>query len=738
MLRGILTKIKSPRNILQRTFGTTSEKDEKNTEKTLSQFSLVDEQKFDGFDLTFKKYIHKSSGMVHYHLESDDNHKSMAFIFKTMPEDASGKPRMLEKMVLCGSEKYPVRDPFAHMTNRSMNSFADAWTGPDFTSYMFSTTNNSDFMNLLDVYSNAIFKPSMNKLDFLNSVWRPDLERYSATQSRIVMRGEGVGELRSLSADPYNLSIEGMVSELYKNSLYSNPACGNLTGLSELNLPRLKQYFSKAYHPSNCTIYTYGNIELPLLHEYLQKNCLNIFDKSSPKTEWNMDHEWRNQPITVVKKIPLSNTGKDVDESSIVSIGWLCTDMDNDSSDAIGLNILATLLLELPESPFYKEFLEKGLSRGYCPGYGFEQNLKRSYFQLGFIGVTKGKEDEFLKKIEEVLMTTAEKKFDKETILSIIHQIETQAKAGKLNFGLEFLQSYIGFFNHRSDNAIKSALDLKKSLNYIKGKIEAGQPYFENLLKKYLLENRQKVNLKMITDDSFMVDLETSELEIGRNLNKSLSENEKSLIDSNNAELEEEMNKIQDINVLPSLTLKDFSQEGEKTKFSVESIKEIPIYFFEGPTRGVTYLKLKLDLSTLSRDDIYYLYLAGKIFRKIGTFSLKHNQFGLLQQLYLSDLDFKLIFEGTPSDENSTQGFGILSASSLDTNIDKLFEIISLLLTEPDFKDLSHLSSLIKIEAIEAANRLGTEPLQYSIIKNESKQRPSRQIFNEFDAVDFT
>lgn len=719
--------------ILRRSFADRPDSTER-TEKDQNAFKLVDEQKFDDFDLTFKKYVHGETGMTHYHLAANDKHNSMGFIFKTIPEDSTGKPRLLEKMILCGSEKYPVRDPFAHMTNRSMNSFSDAWTGQDFTSYMFSSTNEEDFDNLLDVYCESLFRPTLKKTDFMNSVWRPEFESIVNPDTKVVIRGQAVDELRSMSADPYTISLEHMMSQLYKGTPYMNSTGGQLSQISKLTLDELKSYYSKSYDPSNCTIYSYGTLNPEILQSTLLKKLPKI-QKSQNPLKIELGKPALDKPVSLKKTMPLTGTGSGLDNSSIVSIGWLCNQIDQDPLDGIGLNILSTLLFELPNSPFYREFLEKGTAQGYAPGYGYEQNLATSYFIAGVKGVNKGAENEAIEKIKDVLKQTAESKFDKHSILSLLSQIETQARLAKLNFGLDFLQSYMGYFNHRSDEAIKATLNMRHSLRSIRSKVESGQPYFERLMQKYLIENNQRVELSLVTDDMYMIDLETTELDVCREISKSLSEEDKKTVAEESLELEEEMRQIQNIDVLPRLRLESFSRRVEPTQYTKETVQRVVTYFMDQPSRGITYLNMKINLAELSPTDLKYLYLASKLFKKIGTFSLKHNQFSALHQLYLSGLDFKIYLEGTSTDEKSIQGYGLITASCLDVNSDKLFDIVSQILTEPDFKDLPHLSSLLKLEAIEAANRLATDPLQYAVKYNEKKALPPRQVFNEVDGV---
>ena len=702
------------------------------------KFELKEEKQFADFDIVLKKYSHEASGLVHYHLATDDSHKCMAFIYRTTADDQAGYARSLERMILCGSDAYPVRDPFAHMTKRSMNSCVDAWTGPDFTSYMFSTTNTQDFFNLLDVYSESLSNPAMKRLDFFSTVWRPEYQSPANPASPLMLRGDQADEIRKLQSDPEVLAIESVYSSLFKGTPLEYSSRGHLTSLAESSLEGLKDYFSKAYHPQNTTIYSYGDVDPAKIHKKLNDRFLSSLNRSinlkKPPSLEEIDPPL-SKPAEAIIKIPMTGVGNQVDDSSIVSVSWLCPRIDSNSETILGLNLLSTLLFEMPMSPFYKEFLEAGIAQGYSPGYGYEQNVKNSFFVVGVKGVQKGKEKEVVAKIEEVLQNTVKNKFEKSVVLSLLNQVETQAKLARLNFGLDFLQSHLGVFNTRTDSMLHASLNLRKSINQIRNKVQANHPYFENLIQEYLINNQKQAKVIMETDPYFLDELERKEGDICQKMASSLDDTARSQVCRDALELEEEMKTIQNVDILPQLKLEDFPKKVERTKYTMQKVQQVDTYFFDKSTRGMTYFKMKLDLRSMSHEEVYYLYLASKLFKRVGTFSLKHSQFNALQQFYLAELDFKVFYEGRHEFCDSQHGFGLFTASCLDVNLDKMFDILAAILSEPDFKDLSHLSTLIKHEATEAANRLGTDPLNYAIKYNERKKRGARQFFNEVEGV---
>lgn len=703
--------------------------------KKETKFGLVEEKSFADFDIKLQKYFHVASGLVHYHLAAKDPHKCLAFVFNTPSEDLQRKPRSLEMMIQCGSEKYPVRDPFAHMTTRSMNSMIDAWTGPDFTAYAFSTTNDADFNNLLQVYMTSISLPAFNKLDFLNTVWRPEFANIQDPRSPLSIRGQAFQEQKGLEASPDIISAEAVLKHLFKGSSLSNPPRGSLESLPEITLETLRHYHQKVYGPAGLTLFTYGDIDPINLHHLILENYMPKFDSKIETKEAIDTFHKENQVISV--KSPPRGTGSASDFSSSVSIGWRCDEAKGKPIDCLALNLVSTLLFELPTSPFYQKGLAAGLGNSYVPSYGFEQNIKTPFFVAGFGGVIPGKENEVLESITSIIKQVVDDGFDKQDVLQLLAQVEVQARQSRLNFGADFLQSYIGAINWRQDSIIHAGLDLKKHLAAIKAQIQAGKPFLESIAKKYLLENPKKVSITQVADENYLDDLETRVNGITDKIAESLDKEKRLQVCDETVELEEELTKIQNIDCLPRLALKDFSKQTAKTHYAVEQVQKTNVYFFEVPTRGLVYFRMKIEVSSLGQEAAHYLYLASLIFKRIGTFSLKPVQVDALRQLYLTDLDFALAFEGSQTDPQDEKGFALLSASCLEGNIDKLFDILGGLLTEPDFKDLSHLSRVIKLEAEAAATRLASDPQLSSISFNERKTVAGRQLFNSLDADRF-
>lgn len=228
-------------------------------------FVLEEKEFFEDYDITLYRFRHKNLGTRHYHIDTSDKENAFAFNFKTLPDDDTGKPHILEHITLCGSEKYPVRDPFFNMLKRSLNTFMNAWTGPDFTSYPFSTQNEKDFYNLLSVYAESTFSPKLDKFDFLQEGWRFDFEEENNPETKLKYKGVVYNEMKGVYENPRSIFMERMQNELLKGTIYGNNSGGDPPAIPDLTHQQLKDFHQKNYHPSNGSIFSYGDLN-PLEH----------------------------------------------------------------------------------------------------------------------------------------------------------------------------------------------------------------------------------------------------------------------------------------------------------------------------------------------------------------------------------------------------------------------------------------------------------------------------------------
>lgn len=219
--------------------------------------------------LTAIELTHDKTGAKHCHIARDDANNSFNVAFATTPQDDSGVAHILEHTVLCGSEKFPCRDPFFKMLTRSLSTFMNAFTGPDFTMYPFSTQNTKDYYNLLSVYSDAVFHPNLTQLDFLQEGWRLEQSELDNAQSDLQLKGVVFNEMKGYNNNSGYFYGQGVLNNLLPSNTYKNCSGGDPLAIPSLSHDQLREFHKSHYHPSNAIFYTYGNMPLEQHLEYI-------------------------------------------------------------------------------------------------------------------------------------------------------------------------------------------------------------------------------------------------------------------------------------------------------------------------------------------------------------------------------------------------------------------------------------------------------------------------------------
>ena len=248
---------------------------------SLHNFHVKDVHEIAELDLTLVKMEHGPTGAAHWHVARDDPNNVFCVAFRTPPPDSTGLPHILEHTTLCGSERYPVRDPFFKMLNRSMASYMNAWTASEHTAYPFCTANPRDYANLRSVYCDAVFRPKLSKLDFMQEGWRLENADLQAPDSPLVFKGVVFNEMKGAFSDVESLFAQRLQQHRFPDTLYGHVSGGDPKDIPQLTHEQLVAFHRRHYHPSNALFYTYGNMDLVESLGYLDAE-LSKFTRQDP------------------------------------------------------------------------------------------------------------------------------------------------------------------------------------------------------------------------------------------------------------------------------------------------------------------------------------------------------------------------------------------------------------------------------------------------------------------------
>ncbi|KAG5517848.1 hypothetical protein PMAC_000302 [Pneumocystis sp. 'macacae'] len=655
---------------------------------------------------------HEKTGAEHLHIMKNDKNNVFAIGFHTPPPNSTGVPHILEHTVLCGSAKYPVKDPFFKMLNRSLANFMNAFTCSDHTMYPFATMNHIDYANLREIYLDATLFPRLRKIDFLQEGWRLENENIKDPQSPIVYKGVVYNEMKGQMSNSSYLFYTRYQQQMFKDTIYENESGGDPAVITDLTYEDLVNYHKKYYHPTNSKFFTYGNFPL---NEHLKA----IDSKISSFNRTTVDSVQKNiKPFNSPKKIydvfpfdPLSDPKSQIK----MSISF-CANDTADIFETFSMRVLSSLLLDGHSSPLYKKLIESGLGTDWSPNSGYDSSFKTGIFSVGLQGVAENNikkvESEILKILEEV----AEKGFEKHKIDAILHQIELNLKHKSANFGLSLMQSLeSGWFNN-------SDPFLMMSINEIISKFReftSNDQYLKSLIHRYILNNKNSLLFIMFPSKTFMEELSANEVKSLTAKIKSLSLEERKEIQIQSLKLLESQEAKEDLSCLPTLVINNIEKNVFKVEILHENIGKLNIQWRIAST-DITYFKAINPLDGLPEYLRPYLPLFAEVLTNLGTFSQPMSDLEDEIKLKTGGLNVSTHITSRYDDLNTVEEGLTFSSRCLTHNIQHMYSLFQKLLLETNFDNVEKLKSLISVSNSNIMSSLAENGHSYARVFSTS------------------
>ena len=452
----------------------------------------------------YYELVHIATGAKLIHMSNKDAENTFAVAFKTVPEDSTGVAHILEHTALCGSRKYPVRDPFFSMIKRSLNTFMNAMTASDWTMYPFSTQNRKDFYNLMSVYLDAAFFPNLDELSFRQEghrlefgETRKDQNRNDSDAPELVYKGIVYNEMKGAMSSPRDILVRSLLSILYPETTYHYNSGGDPRIIPSLTYDDFKTFHKRHYHPSNAFFYTYGNLPLSGHLSFIQDSVLNAFERTDPQTDVGLQPRWETPGIETVF-YPLEKN-EDPSKKCQVSVAWLTADI-RESFEVLVLGLMEGILLGNSASPLRKALIESGLGTALSDGTGFDPDNRDTFFACGLKGVPESSAEKMETIVFETLQSLVSDGIDTQLIEAAIHQMEFRRKEISNTphpYGLKLLFSLSGAWFHGGDPV--RALEFEADLTRLRKELSKG-PVFEDRITRYFLNNPHRVRLTLAPD----------------------------------------------------------------------------------------------------------------------------------------------------------------------------------------------------------------------------------------------
>ncbi|HVE76706.1 MAG TPA: insulinase family protein [Actinomycetota bacterium] len=638
----------------------------------------------------YYELTHETTGARHIHIDVDDDNNVFNVAFETIPEDSTGVAHILEHVVLQGTELFPVRDLFNAMRKRSLNTFQNAMTGADMTTYPFSTRVEKDFYNMLDLYLSAAFLPLIEKQAFMQEGQRLEFKDPSDSNSELQFKGVVFNEMKGVMSSQARTLGYALVEAMFPDITYRFISGGDPEEIPNLTWEQLKEFHARFYHPSNARFYTYGNLPLGKTLGRIEELILSRFERkeSHPPVPHQKSFD---KPVKVTAHYPFPQ-GEDPNKKAEVLVSWKTKDV-TDSFDQLAMDVLGDILVGSQASPLHRALIESGLGEALSSGTGFTGGYREGVFGAGLKGVQEQDAGEVEQLILDTLESLAKDGVDQELADGVVHQLEIRMKevsnAGG-PFGLRLAFRLRAAYLHGGDPY--KALQLDEDLARLEEARKGGQ-FFEDLIRTELLDNTHRVTVLLLPDpalDSKRAEKEKKRL---KSIREKLGPEDVERIVAEGVGLEKRQQEKDDLSVLPTLELSDVPIIPESVEHSVERINGTELWSFPQPTNGLTYIDLWFPTDHLDNDSKDLLSILGNILPRMGTSTMDYLEMSKRIERFTGGVSAGPHVR-VPAGQGAALENFVLSGKALVRNQDELIEIIRGFITDLQI-DRKHLTELV-------------------------------------------
>lgn len=578
---------------------------------TCNGYNLLSEQEISELKTKALLYRHKKTGAEILSLINGDENKVFGITFRTPPGNATGVAHILEHSVLCGSKKYPVKEPFVELMKSSLQTFLNAMTFPDKTCYPVASLNLRDFYNLINVYLDAVFSPLITEYIFQQEGWHYELEK---EKSRLNYKGVVFNEMKGAYSSPAGLLLEYSQQSLFPDNTYAYDAGGKPAVIPELSYTEFIEFHKKYYHPSNSKIFFYGDDD-PEERLRIVDKYLNDFDHKEISSSI-APQPFFNKPVRIEKTYCGSDTESD---KYMITVNWLFSET-TDAELNFTLQIIEYILIGMPASPLRKALIDSGLGEDIA-GAGLENELRQMYFSIGMKAVNRENTDAVEKLIIDTLKAIVRDGIDKFTIEAAFNTIEFRLRennTGNYPRGLIVMFRSLTTWLHDADPLI--LICFEKYIQNIKNKYISDENFFTEIIDRLFLNNNHRSTVILKPDcpgAGTGLEEETKFLE---EKIKNMSPDEITRIIQDNTVLlsmQQSPDSPEALSTIPALSISDIERKNKIIPV-VNSIGE-KIFYHDLFTNGIVYLEVGFSLLSLPPEYLPYVQIFGKLLLGIGT-----------------------------------------------------------------------------------------------------------------------
>ncbi|MFZ1641477.1 MAG: insulinase family protein [Candidatus Contendobacter sp.] len=642
--------------------------------------------------LEFQEYRHRATGARHLHLAADDPHNAFMVAFLTVPPDSTGVAHILEHTSLCGSQRYPVRDPFFMMIRRSLNTFMNAFTSSDWTAYPFASQNRKDFKNLLDVYLDATFFPLLDPRDFAQEGHRLEFAKPDDPDSELVFKGVVFNEMKGALSSPVQRLGQALQSRLFPTITYHHNSGGDPAAIPDLTYEQLQAFHARHYHPSNAIFLTYGDIPAAEHQDHFETQALNRFQALDLDLAIPAEQRYA-APLSDLAHYPLDATENPRDQTHIV-LGWLLGPI-TDPLATLRARLLSDALLDNSSSPLRHALETSELGAAPSPLCGFDTSTREATFVCGLEGSNPEHAEAVEQLVLDVLRQVAAAGVPQDAVDAALHQLELSEReitGDGFPYGLRLLTEALTPAIHGGDPI--TALDSDPLLEQLRVESRAAD-FIPNLARQLLLNNPHRVRLTMAPDPELGAKQAAAERQRLTAIRAALSATDQTRIVEQAQALAERQRQQDDPELLPRVGLEDVPPELHIAEGIARPVGTVPATWYAQGTNGMVYLQAVLDLPVLEPDELDLLPLFCACLSEVGSAGRDYRATQARQAAVTGGLSARANVRGGVDDVYQVKGVLALGGKALARNQAALTDLLWETLTSARFDELPRLRELI-------------------------------------------
>ncbi|WP_035247557.1 insulinase family protein [Desulfogranum mediterraneum] len=672
--------------------------------KTYSNFTLLRQEEIAELHSTVYQFRHEQLGCQAFAIKNEDPNKTFCIAFKTVPEDSTGVAHILEHSVLMGSRKYPVHDVFGEINKGGLTTFLNAMTGADTTWYPFATRNRKEYFNIMDVYCDVTLNPLLQQTTFEQEGWHVHLENMD---DQLVYSGVVLNEMRGAYADPIRSLFHLTFKALIPDSTYAHESGGDPARIPDLSYDQFVRFHQDHYHPSNATLFFYGNGTLEEELAFVQDNFLHHFPTPV-------------QPATILEGTPITaptfveevypvQAESELEQKTFLAVSSIVGTAPDRKLNTT-FQIIANILFNSDASPLKQAILEARLCRDFG-GLFLGTSSYTTFMMTYLVGSDPDKGEQFMEIYRDTLATMVSQRLDRDLILSELNKFEfsSREEMNKAQRGLDLIGKALPAMKYELDPF--SALQMEALLAEIR-RDALEHHLIEDLIQTHLLDNPATAMVTLRPDpDKLQVNAREERQRLEK-IEEGLNQTEREQLVQRTQELirlQSTPPSAESLKLLPRLAIQDLEPQPFLDRVSVEQLGPTPLLISELDTNGICYLDFGLDCSSLPVETLPYLDLFATLVTELGTSTKDYIQFTKEVNLYTGGFNHSFNTYPMQDPRETVRPIQWFHLKTLSANLERGLELLAEVFAEVDFSNRQRIREIVQREFAWAEHGVQSE-----------------------------